>query len=690
MKHFILTLIFTFLTTILIAQVARESDEKVISDLMERLIETNETVYDFTDLQEQLEQYNKNKLNLNTATLEQLQRLFFLDDAQISAIISHRQRFGNFISLYELQTIVALDDQTIYYLTYFTTVDEIWQQNQTTFIQKIKKGKHEITALYDTDYEPRAGYNPTLKEQGKSYYMGNQERYVLRYRFSFSNQLSFGYAAETDQGEPFLWDNTTKGFDFHSIHFYYRPTKTIINTIALGDYQINIGQGLTFASGLAARKSAMVLNVRRSYLPIRPYRSLNETGFLRGAAVQLGKKKWQLLVFGSRKNLSTNYSNQDTTYEEGYFSSLDVTGLHRTATERSKSNEVIQNIAGANAQWKHSNGHIGITHVQTNYNVPFISGNAPYQLYNFSGKQLNNSGIDYKWQWRNMSLFGEFSFSSNNAQAFTSGLAISLDPKLDIMLLYRNFSVDYQTTYSNPFSEYNDSRNEKGIYSGISLRFNRKWALVSYADFYQSEWIRYLINAPSRGVDVLSELQYAPSRNAQLYLRARHETKTKNQSNITDKINTTSNESRTIFRFQAQYKLSLSLNLKSRIENITFTNEVNTPKNGTLIFQDLTWALPRKKLEITTRVAYFSIEDYNARIYATETDILYQYALPMYQNSGIRYYFVARYMVNRNLEFRIKVSQTTYSNVNEISGGLEKIEGNKLTDIRLQVRWLIN
>jgi DNA uptake protein ComE-like DNA-binding protein len=97
------------LTLPLVAQQQRESDEKVIADLIERLIENTEATTDYTDLQDQLAQYNRNKLNLNKATREQLQRLIFLDDVHINAIINHREKFGDFISLYELQTIEALD-----------------------------------------------------------------------------------------------------------------------------------------------------------------------------------------------------------------------------------------------------------------------------------------------------------------------------------------------------------------------------------------------------------------------------------------------------------------------------------------------------------------------------------------------------------------------------------------------------
>jgi hypothetical protein len=678
-----------YATGIASAQNNRESDEKVIADLLERLIENTEATLDYTDLQDQLEQYNRNKLNLNKASREQLQRLIFLDENQINAIINHRLKFGDFLNLYELQSIEAIDDITIYYLTYFVTVDENWMENQTTFKQMLVKGKHEFIGLYDTELQQRAGYSKERINEGKTYYLGNPDRYVFRYRFSYGNRLTFGYTAEKDMGEQFGQGAQAYGFDFNSLHFYYRPRKSIVKTIAVGDYQVNFGQGLTFGSGLAARKSAFVMNVRRSYLPIRPFRSLNENEFMRGAAVTLAKDKWQVVLFGSGKYISTNFNANDTLQGEDVFSSVSLTGLHRTSSEIGNRQNVFQTIYGGNARWLLKNGHVGLTHVQTQYNMAFLPGDKPYQLYNFSGTDLVNTGIDYNLQWRNFSFFGEGARSSNNAFAVTSGMLISLDANLDVVMLYRNFAKNYQTTFANSFAENSDTRNEQGFYVGASLRITRKWLLNSYLDFYQSKWLRYLVDGPSRGFDFLSELQYTPSKTAQFYIRFRQEMKGRNQSNNTERVDYISSQTRSIYRFNAQYKVNLNLSAKSRLEVVTFSDDINKNQTGTLLMQDLNLSLPRKRVAIILRMAYFTVDDYNARVYAAENDVLYQYAVPMYQNSGVRYYVVARIKVNRKVELWFKYSQTHYSNINTISSGLEEIRGNTLTDFRLQLRVLL-
>lgn len=685
-KTYLLIGLMLFCGAISYAQNTKETDEKVIADLLERLIENTEATLDYTDLQDQLEQYNRNKLNLNKASREQLQRLFFLEDNQINAIIQHRFVYGDFLNLYELQTITSLDEITIYYLTYFVTVDENWREDQTPFKQMLAKGKHEIIGLYDSELQQREGYKKERADAGKSYYLGNQDRYVFRYRFSYGNRLTFGYTGEKDMGEQFGKGAQQNGFDFNSFHFYYRPRKTIIKTIALGDYQINFGQGLAFASGLAARKSAFVMNVRRSYSPIRAFRSLNENEFLRGAAVTLGGKKWQAVLFGSGKYISTNFNATDTLQGDDIFSSVSLTGLHRTTSEISKRQNVFQTIYGGNARWVLKRGHIGVTHVNTQYDIAFLPGDKPYQLYNFKGNKLGNTGVDFNLQWRNFNFFGEGARSSNNAYAVTSGMLISLDANLDAVVLYRNFAKDYQTTFANSFAENSDTRNEQGIYTGITLRLNRKWIVNSYIDVYQSKWLRYLVDGPSNGFDFLSELQYLPSRSAQFYVRFRQEIKYRNQSGNTEKTDYLSAQSRSVYRFNAQYKVALNLSAKSRIEVVTFSDDIKKNQVGTLLLQDINWSSPRKKVNLIFRMAYFTVDDYNARVYAAENDVLYQYAVPLYQNSGVRYYLVARIKINRKLDLWFKYSETKYSNVDKISSGLEQINGNTMTDFRIQFR----
>ncbi len=54
---------------------------------------------------QELEQFRKNPINLNTADADELKQLKIITDLQIANLISYRNLFGRFISIYELQAV---------------------------------------------------------------------------------------------------------------------------------------------------------------------------------------------------------------------------------------------------------------------------------------------------------------------------------------------------------------------------------------------------------------------------------------------------------------------------------------------------------------------------------------------------------------------------------------------------------
>jgi len=689
MKNGYLIILFSLTVNLLFAQnTKREPTEKIIADVMERFIENEEATLDYTDLQEQLEYYTRNPINLNKANRAQLERLVFLDQSDINAILFHRSRYGDFISVFEIQAIEKLDEMKKYYLSYFVTIEGNLLDDQTPFLKMPIKGKHEIFYLFDTELEQRNGYDPSRKGNGQNYYTGSPYRHLVRYRFSYSNRLYFGYTAEKDMGEPFS-TSSTPWFDFNSVHFYYRPRKGLVKAIALGDYQANFGQGLVFGSGLAARKSAYVMSVKRSYLTLRPFRSLNENEFMRGAAVILGYKKFEFTPFFSAKYISTNLvtENDEEALSESVFSSIQLSGLHRTPTEVKNKHNVFQTISGGNLAWVNGDNRIGLTAVSAAYDQQFNANTEPYQKYNFSGKSIFNMGIDYSFQLRNINWFGEMGRSSNDAYAFTNGMLFPLDQRVDMILLYRNFSPRYQTAFANPFAEYSDARNEHALYSGLSMRLSRQWNLSTYFDMYRSPWLRYLTDGSSHGNDFLSELQYLISKTTLIYFRFRTESKLRNQADNGTRTDYLSQQKRTQYRLHAQYKITANWSARSRVECVVYADDLVSQQTGVLMFQDLSYSSSRKRMQLSGRLSLFNVDDYDARIYATESDVLYQYSVPLFQNSGVRYYIMAKITFIKGLDLWLRFSQTKYSNINSIGSGLETINSNTITDIRTQLRW---
>jgi hypothetical protein len=256
-----------------------------------------------------------------------------------------------------------------------------------------------------------------------------------------------------------------------------------------------------------------------------------------------------------------------------------------------------------------------------------------------------------------------------------------------MVCVFRKYNPSYQSIYNNAFGEYGDGRNETGLYSGVSLKPSKYWQLNLYMDIYKSPWLRYLVDAPSQGTDYLAELQYNPSKQTQLYVRYHNESKQTNLSEATLRVDYPLANQRQQLRFHARYPMSAKLTGNSRLELVVFADGIGREQKGTLIFQDIQYSSKLQRVSVSGRVALFTVDDYAARVYATETDVLYQYSVPMYQNSGLRALVVVHYSVHKHLDCWVKCSRTTYSNVQQIGSGLDQINGHTLTDIRLQARW---
>jgi len=86
------------------------------------------------------------------------------------------------------------------------------------------------------------------------------------------------------------------------------------------------------------------------------------------------------------------------------------------------------------------------------------------------------------------------------------------------------------------------------------------------------------------------------------------------------------------------------------------------------------------------RFAVFDTDTYNARIYAYESDMLYNFSIPAYYSQGTRFYLNLKYSVTKYLDFWIRYSQSYYSDLDVISSGLSEIQGNTKSEIKAQIR----
>ncbi len=677
---YVLLLLLVNISTIteLHAQGSFPNEKKVLDQLMEQLTENTDADLDYQQIVDELQFFMSHKININKAVESDLLPLFFLTEQQRKAILTHRIRFGNYLSLLELQSIACLDDNTITLLRCFVQTDADWTKDATPFMHKLKTGKQQVLLLYEAEPEVKKGYLPETRLQDKGY-LGPSYRLALRYRFQYNDKLVFGYSGEKDAGEPAPWQNKNGLFDFNSVHFFYKPANKWITSIAVGDYRLGFGQGLTFSTGRVSKKSAFVLSPGSTSQPLAPFRSLSESGFMRGVACTGKFGKIAVTPFFSYKKASAGIVISDSATEA--INTIQVSGLHRTANEIAQKNKINETTYGMNVNLSNQSYSVGFTAVTSSFDLPFEKPTAAYQYFKPTQKQISNIGTDYTFRWKNLFFFGEVATQVNGGNGMLSGLAVPLHPRFDLLLLYRKYDKNYHALYANTFGENGQGNNESGMYTAFVYKINRHWSLHTYVDFYQSDWLKYRVDGPSHGKEFLSELQYQPNKTAALHLRYRFERKGLSEVGIAVTEATKRN-----LRIQYQYQATELISAKTRLEFSKYETAFQPAELGTMLFQDFKIAFANTKLVCNTRFTLFSVHGYNARIYMVENDVLYQYAVPALNHTGNRFYVLLHYPIFRNMECWIKYSITRYADTTTIGTGNEEILGNTVQEIRMQVR----
>jgi hypothetical protein len=636
---------------------------------------------DDTYLQE-LEHFRRNPLNLNTADADELKQLRIVTDLQIANLISYRNLFGKLISIYELQAVPAWDVNTIRKLLPFVTAATPVSLAEEAG-KRFSDGDHSLLLRVSQVLEKADGFD---KSTSGTKYLGSPQRIFFRYRYTYKNLLQFGLVGDKDAGEQFLKGAQNKGFDFYSFHLFARKIG-IIQALALGDFSVNMGQGLIQWQGLAFKKSVDVMGVKRQSAVLRPYSSAGEFYFHRGAGITIKKGSIESTAFISFRKLGGNFV-ADTVNNEDFISSFLTSGYHRTPSENEDRNNLTQTTFGGNVIYRGNKWHVGINGIYYSFSLPIEKRNEPYNLYAISGKQWYNFSVDYSYTYKNLHFFGEAAADKNFNKAFVNGLLLSVDPRVDISFVQRTIHKAYQSINGNAFTENTYPTNETGFYAGVTIRPAIGWRFDMYGDVYKFPWLKYLVDAPSHGKDYLAQLTYTPNKQVEVYTRFRNETKQSNQSDNITVTNFLATIPRQSWRTQVMYKVNPAIALRNRIELLWYDNKGVNKENGFLAFFDFIYKPMLKPVSGVLRLQYFETDGYNSRIYAYENDVLYSYSIPAFSDKGFRYYLTLNYDLSKKVSFWLRWAQTIYKNRATVGSGLDEIQGNRRSEVKIQARWL--
>lgn len=671
-----------------IISLSQENEEFDLSNFVESLFNAQSEDLNYEDLYEQLLLHYEQPLDLNNASFSELQGLFILTQEQILNLRTHITDFGPLLSLYELAYIDAFDTATIEKLLPFVRVNPSTIDKDTrSLLQRMTSpGRHYVIYRYERTLEEKRGFS-TPQGSSNNRYLGDPNKHYLRYRSVQNGDYSMGLTLEKDPGETFQWapKNHQFGMDYWSAHLMLE-NKGKWKRMIIGDYQLQLGQGLLMGSGFGVGKgAATTTSLERVHYGIRPYTSVIEGGFLRGAAATYTwKEDWSFTGFVSHSRQDANLSLDEETFASS-FSSIQLTGFHRTPNELANRKQITETVYGVNLHYKPDDlKQWGIIAFTNHFSADLRRRDLPHNRFEFQGSENINASMYGNYAWRKFRFFGEWGISKSGGMGALAGFTTSLAPRLDFAMLWRNYARDFHALRGNSFAEGSRNINEQGIYWGFQYTFNSKFFVNAYFDSFRFPWLRFRVNRPSTGNDYLVRFNYVPSRKIHMYFQYRKRVKEENTTFEDDGRTFVLPGTRQQWLVQLDLTATPALRFKSRLQSSQFRIR-NEPTSGIALMQDMVFTY--RKITLSGRLAIFDTEGTQNRQYAYERDVLFVFSIPVYSGRGVRNYLLFQYKWNRHIDLWARFAQTNFFDRDQIGTGLETIEGHRRTDIKIQIRY---
>lgn len=650
-----LTVLCLYLPTILMAQ----EINLLLEEQLEELAADDEMV-NYDELLEELSQ----PIELNNATKEQLERLPFLSDQQIENILAYIYMHGPMQTMYELQLVEDMDIRTIQLLLPFIQVNTPIHEKHFPKVKNIaKRGNHEVLTRLDIPFYRRKGYEQK--------YLGTPQYHSLRYQFTYGDYVQAGFTAEKDAGEPLFKQHNKSGYDHYGFYVLLRNLGRV-KALALGDYKLSFGQGLTMASGFRLGKGYSLATAETRSTGIRKHASFDEIGYFRGVATTIALLKgFDLSAFYSLRKM-------DGTIKNDVISSITKTGLHRSQTEADRRGAFSMQMAGGHLAFHQNRFDVGVTGLWYEFTREYLPRLSGYAEYNLHGKGFYNIGMDYQIRLRNLNLAGEIA-KGKKGWAMLNRLVYQPSQLYKLMVLHRYYRHDYWAYFANAFNDGGSVQNENGWYLAAEVSPIAHFRFFGSVDLFSHPWKKYRISKPSHGFEGRLRVEWLPTSRLSMYVNYRYKRKERDVTGMNGELTLPT------YHHQIRYRLNYqtdNLLLRTTADWNVFTQQQHS--YGWQVTQLAGLQIWKMKLHL--QATYFHTDDYDARVYGYEKGLLYTFYSPSFSGEGLCYSAHLRLDLGKSFMLIAKFAQTHYFDREVISSGDDLITGSNKTDLQLQAR----
>lgn len=621
-------IIFTLLTQIeLISQI----DTTNLHNLFDNFLEEQSMDNEINDYYDQLEYLIQNPIRLNKASINELMAIPFLTRQEATAIIRHRNLLGGIYESSQLVNIVGVRNELITKILPFLQLGDYRESSPFDSLREYFNDIHfSFRTRISQELQTEMGFL-------NGAYSGSKAKISNRLIITRDKNLRLGLLTEKDAGE--------NSFTDLALFNLFLKNNESTNSLVLGDYLVEFGQGLAIWNRYGVSKGSGAVNVLpRKAHRVKSFLSSEENLFMRGIAGTIKFSNLSFTSFFSYKNLDANidtFSNQ--------IISFPLDGMHRTKSELSKKDMVKETIFGIAAEYEVDDlGSLGFLFYNTGFDHALHitdSHSSPQHSFNIFSSSYN---INYG----SLSFTGETSLA-NSSIATINSIEIAASNNFAFLFSLRNYASDYRSFRSSAFGENSSTKNELGFYSGF--RFYSTFGTFDlYYDQYKFPIADNRYNFSTKGNDFLIHYSYKPSRSIEVRLRYKNEIK----EDIEPRMGFYSIYKKKYegLRGEILFKSDKTLQLRTRGEFVTCEVEANKQETGFLIYQDIK-VVPFTHFDLYARIILFGTDSYNSRVYQFENDLPGVLSNSPLYGEGTRWYIFFRYKTDYGFSISTKYSE---------------------------------
>ncbi len=635
--------------------------EEVLEDILQEPIGE----IDDSDLYESIERLLQNPLDLNTATVKDLQVIPGMDINAAKLILDHRNRYGNFFSVNELNAVQNLDKSRIRniipFLYVFKPEDQMISEKDESALENFVRRSNVL-------FRSRM-INALQTNRGflENRFNGTKPKIYNRLLLRYNRQFQIGYLAEKDAGELDVNEFSTYHFAVNDIG--------IVHKAVIFDYLLEFGQGLTFWSPYAFSKGPdAVYPVKRTDHLIKPFTSSTENNFFRGAAAAIKFDKFYFSFFYSNNPFDANI---DTI--TGNILSTPIDGLHRTDSEIRKRKSATEKMWGGRIDYVSEKFlSLGILHYQSKFSNTF----EPSSIFDITGSEFKYTAFAYNLYLDKFNISGEFSYNGISVASINL-LQLALSSNFTFIASVRSYPRNFYSFHGYAFGERSGATtNEFGIYTGF--RWRTIIGLINfYYDQFKFPYATFLNPQPASGDEFLLDYLNKPIKKLETRIRYKYENK--DVPELMENTKQLVKRLRQVMRLELIYSLSNKIRLRGRFEYNSFRiKSINSNENGYLMFQDIRFS-PSSSLNIYGRIIFFKTDSFNSAIYEYENNLTGVLTnIPLF-GEGIRWYMIVRYKLFKFMTLSFKYSETYKPGEESIGTGLNEIPLNLSNILGLQL-----